>query len=67
MAISIGLLSVAIRTLPLGTAYAVWTGIGACGTFIVGIVVFGEPVGAIRLICAGLIIAGIIGLKLFAT
>ena len=61
---SVALLYVAMRDLPLGTAYAVWTGIGAVGTVIVGILMFGESADAIRLICIGLIIAGIAGLKL---
>jgi quaternary ammonium compound-resistance protein SugE len=64
MAISLFLLGVSLRTLPLGTAYAVWTGVGAVGTVLVGIGLFGEPAGAARLICVGLIIAGILGLKL---
>ena len=66
MAVSLFLLGVALRTLPLGTAYAVWTGIGAVGTVAVGIAVFGEPATAGRLACAGLIVAGIVGLKLLA-
>ena len=64
MVISVALLYLAMRDLPLGTAYAVWTGIGAVGTVAVGIVVFGEPAGAVRLACIGLIVAGIAGLKL---
>lgn len=64
MAISLGLLGVALRTLPLGTAYAVWTGVGTVGTAILGMVLFGEAADAIRLACIGLIIAGIVGLKL---
>ena len=64
MAISIGLLSQAMKTLPLGTAYAIWTGIGAVGTALVGIVLFGESANPARLLCIGLIAAGIIGLKL---
>ncbi len=61
---SMGLLGVALRTLPLGTAYAVWTGIGSVGTAILGIVLFREPATAMRLACIALIVAGIIGLKL---
>ncbi|HEX2187903.1 MAG TPA: quaternary ammonium compound efflux SMR transporter SugE [Longimicrobiaceae bacterium] len=61
---SMALLGIALRTLPLGTAYAVWTGIGTIGTAILGIVLFGEPATAIRLVCIGLIVAGILGLKL---
>ena len=64
LVISVELLYLAMRDLPLGTAYAVWTGIGAVGTVAVGIVVFGEPAGAVRLACIGLIVAGIAGLKL---
>ena len=65
LALSMGLLGWAVKTLPLGTAYAVWTGIGAVGTAIVGIVVFKEPATAARLACLALIVAGILGLKLF--
>jgi quaternary ammonium compound-resistance protein SugE len=65
MVTSMGLLGVALRSLPVGTAYAVWTGIGAIGTAIVGMVLFKEPATAIRLVCLGLIVAGILGLKLF--
>lgn len=61
---SMALLGVALRTLPLGTAYAVWTGIGATGTATLGIVLFGEPASAVRLACVALIVAGILGLKL---
>ena len=64
MVISVGLLGVAMRELPVGTAYAVWTGIGAVGTVILGIVMFGDPANAPRLVCVGLIVAGILGLKL---
>ena len=64
MAGSIILLGVAVKTLPIGTAYAVWTGIGAVGTAFLGIILFGEPATAARLACIGLIVAGIIGLKL---
>ena len=60
---SMGLLGVALRTLPLGTAYAVWTGIGTVGTAILGIVLFREPATALRLLCIALIVAGIVGLK----
>lgn len=67
MAISVVLLGIAVRQLPIGTAYAVWTGIGAVGTVILGIVLFGDPASAPRLICVALIIAGILGLKLVAT
>ncbi|PWF43396.1 quaternary ammonium compound efflux SMR transporter SugE [Massilia glaciei] len=64
MAGSIALLGLALRQLPLGTAYAVWTGIGTVGTAIFGMVILGEPAGAMRLGCIALIIAGIVGLKL---
>lgn len=64
MVISVGLLGVAMRELPVGTAYAVWTGIGAVGNVILGIVLFGDPANAPRLVCVGLIVAGILGLKL---
>ena len=61
---SVGLLAVAVRDLPLGTAYAVWTGIGTVGTVIVGILLFGESTAALRLLCVAAIVAGIVGLKL---
>jgi quaternary ammonium compound-resistance protein SugE len=64
---SLSLLGVALRTLPLGTAYAVWTGIGSVGTAVLGIVLFREPATAMRLICIALIVAGIVGLKLAST
>ena len=64
MALSVTLLGLAMRTLPVGTAYAVWTGIGAVGTVILGIVLFGDPANAARLVCVTLIVAGILGLKL---
>lgn len=66
MGISIVLLGIALRTLPLGTAYTVWTGIGAVGTVIFGIILFGEPATAGRLACIALIVAGIVGLKITA-
>jgi quaternary ammonium compound-resistance protein SugE len=64
MIVSIALLGLALKTLPIGTAYAVWTGIGAVGTAALGIVLFGDPATAARLSCIGLIVAGIIGLKI---
>ena len=64
MAGSILLLGLALKTLPIGTAYAVWTGIGAVGTATLGIILFGEPATAFRLASIGLIVAGIVGLKL---
>lgn len=62
--ISLGLLGLALKSLPVGTAYAVWTGIGTVGTAILGIMLLGEAATAIRLACIGLILAGIVGLKL---
>lgn len=64
MIISVVLLGIALRQLPVGTGYAVWTGIGTVGTAILGIVLFAEPATALRLACIGLIVAGIVGLKL---
>ena len=64
MIVSLGLLGVAMKSLPVGTAYAVWVGVGAVGTAILGIVLLGEPSNPGRLISLGLIVAGIIGLKL---
>jgi quaternary ammonium compound-resistance protein SugE len=64
MVVSLVLLGFALRELPVGTGYAVWTGIGTVGTAILGIYLFGDPATAARLACIGLIIAGIIGLKL---
>ncbi len=66
MLVSLGLLGIAMRALPVGTAYAVWVGVGAVGTVILGIVLFDEPANPARLISVGFIIAGIIGLKLAA-
>ncbi|MBL7645233.1 MAG: quaternary ammonium compound efflux SMR transporter SugE [Candidatus Hydrogenedentes bacterium] len=63
MAMSVFLLAVAMRSLPVGTAYAVWTGVGAVGTVILGIALFGESASLARLLCVALIIAGIAGLK----
>lgn len=64
MIISLWLLGIAMKSLPVGTAYSVWVGVGAVGTVILGIVLLGDPVNAARLISVALIIAGIIGLKL---
>lgn len=64
MAISVALLAAAMRELPLGTAYAIWTGIGAVGAFVVGVVAFGEALTPARVASAALIVAGIVGLKL---
>ena len=66
MVVSVWFLALALRTIPVGTGYAVWTGIGAVGTAILGIVLFSEPANAARLGCIALIVAGIIGLKLAA-
>lgn len=66
MAGSVILLGLALKSLPIGTAYAVWTGIGAVGTVIVGIILFKEPATVARLVCVGLIVAGIVGLKIFS-
>jgi quaternary ammonium compound-resistance protein SugE len=62
--LSMLLLALAVRELPIGTAYAVWTGIGAVGTALLGVLLFGEPRDAARLLCIALIVAGILGLKL---
>ena len=64
MAASVWLLAIALRTIPVGTGYAVWTGIGAVGTAILGMVLFGEPRDALRVGCILLIVAGIAGLKI---
>lgn len=64
MAISLGLLGIAMKSLPVGTAYAIWVGVGAVGTVILGIVLFQEPVNPLRLVSVGLILAGLVGLKL---
>lgn len=64
MIISLGLLGVAMKTLPVGTAYAVWVGVGAVGTALLGVVLLGESASLMRIASLGLIVAGIIGLKL---
>lgn len=64
MIVSLVLLGIAMKSLPVGTAYAVWVGVGAVGTVILGIVLFAEPANALRLVSVGFIIAGIVGLKL---
>lgn len=64
MIISVGLLGLAMRSLPLGTAYAVWTGVGTIGAVILGIVMFGEAAGVLRLVAIALILAGIVLLRL---
>lgn len=66
MVASVVLLGLAVRTLPIGTAYAVWTGIGTVGTVILGIGLLGDAATAVRIACIGLIVAGIAGLKLAA-
>jgi quaternary ammonium compound-resistance protein SugE len=66
MILSFYLLSQALKTLPLGTAYAVWTGIGAAGTATLGILFFAEPLQVARIVCIVLIVAGVVGLKLFS-
>jgi quaternary ammonium compound-resistance protein SugE len=66
MIVSLGLLGLALKTLPVGTAYAVWTGIGTVGTALLGIWLLGEPATAMRLACIALIVAGIVGLKVLA-
>ena len=66
MIISVVLLGLAVKTLPMGTAYAVWTGIGTVGTVLLGIWLLGDPATFVRLACIGLIVAGIAGLKLAA-
>ncbi|MBF8723347.1 MULTISPECIES: quaternary ammonium compound efflux SMR transporter SugE [Pseudomonas] len=63
MAVSLGLLGLAMKELPLGTAYAVWTGVGAVGTVIAGIILFGESMAFMRLASVALIVAGLVGLK----
>ncbi|MDM1245508.1 MULTISPECIES: quaternary ammonium compound efflux SMR transporter SugE [Acinetobacter] len=64
MVLSFGLLAYAMRSLPLGTAYTIWTGIGAVGSFLVGILVLGEPASAMRMLAAVLIISGLVLMKL---
>jgi quaternary ammonium compound-resistance protein SugE len=63
MATSLALLGLALRSLPVGTAYAIWTGIGAVGTAALGIYLFSKPATTMRLVCIGMIVAGIVGLK----
>ncbi|MDD0975615.1 quaternary ammonium compound efflux SMR transporter SugE [Pseudomonas fontis] len=67
MVVSLGLLGLAMKELPLGTAYAIWTGVGAVGTVIAGIILFGESMALIRLLSVALIIAGLVGLKVSAS
>ena len=67
MAISLDLLGLAMKELPLGTAYAIWTGVGAVGTVIAGIILFGESMALVRLVSVALIITGLVGLKVSAS
>ena len=67
MAISLGLLGLAMKELPLGTAYAIWTGVGAVGTVIAGIILFGESMALVRLVSVALIVTGLAGLKVSAS
>ena len=64
IALSFGLMALALRSLPFGTAYAIWTGIGAAGSMIVGMLIYSEPTDPVRVLCLTLILAGIVGLKL---
>jgi quaternary ammonium compound-resistance protein SugE len=64
IALSFGLMAVALKSLPFGTAYAVWTGIGAAGSILVGMLIYSEPADPLRILCLTLIVAGMIGLKL---
>ena len=64
MGASVYTLGLALKDIPIGTGYAVWTGIGSVGTAILGIILFGEPATMLRLLCLGLIVAGIVGLKM---
>lgn len=66
LVLSMGCLSLSLRSIPVGTAYAIWTGIGAVGAATLGILAFGEPATAVRLTCIALIVAGVVGLKLSA-
>ncbi|HEX6244113.1 MAG TPA: SMR family transporter [Polyangiales bacterium] len=66
LVLSIGLLGLSLRSLPLGTAYAVWTGVGTLGTAVLGMLLFHEAASVGRLLCVGLILSGIVGLKLLA-
>ena len=64
IALSFGLMAVALKSLPFGTAYTVWTGVGAAGSIIVGMLIYSEPTDPVRMLCLTLIVAGIVGLKL---
>ena len=63
LALSFVFLSIALRAVPFGTAYAIWTGIGAAGSIVIGMAVFGEPTDAFRMLCLSLIVAGMVGLR----
>ncbi len=67
MAASLYFLSLSLKTLPLSSSYAIWTGIGTIGTVILGIIIFKEPISIVRIVCVLLIVAGIVGLKLFSS
>jgi quaternary ammonium compound-resistance protein SugE len=64
IALSFALMAVALRSLPFGTAYAVWTGIGAAGSIAIGMLIYGEPADTLRILCLTMIVAGVVGLKL---
>src|SRR5271154_4701248 len=64
IALSFGLMALALRSLPFGTAYAVWTGIGAAGSIVVGMLIYSEPTDPVRILCLTLIVAGMVGLQL---
>jgi len=66
LVLSLVALSLSLRTIPIGTSYAIWTGIGAVGAALLGIFLFGEPATSMRLVCIALVVAGIVGLKLSA-
>lgn len=66
MIFSVVLLGLALREMPVGTGYAIWTGIGTVGAAILGMILFNEPATAVRIVCIGLIVAGIVGLKAFS-
>ena len=67
MVASVVFLGLAVRDLPVGTAYAIWTGAGTAGVFVAGLVLFGESTDVLRILCVGLILAGVLGLKLLGT
>ncbi len=67
IALSFALMGITLRSLPFGTAYAIWTGIGAAGTMIIGMVAFGEPADIVRVTCLVLILSGVVGLKLVSS